>query len=37
MTDRDIKVYLKDILEAMEAIEKFVKNMKLEVYIKREG
>jgi len=24
--DRDIKLYLKDILEAMEAIEKFVKN-----------
>jgi uncharacterized protein with HEPN domain len=32
MTDRNIKVYLKDILEAMEAIEKFVKNMNFEEF-----
>jgi uncharacterized protein with HEPN domain len=32
MTDRDIKVYLKDILEAMEAIEKFVKDMNFEEF-----
>jgi uncharacterized protein with HEPN domain len=32
MTDRDIKVYLKDILETMEAIEKIVKNINLEEF-----
>ena len=32
MTDRDIKLYLKDILEAMEAIEKFVKDMNFEEF-----
>jgi uncharacterized protein with HEPN domain len=30
--DRDIKLYLKDILEAMEAIEKFVKNMNFDEF-----
>jgi len=32
MTDRDIKLYLKDILKAMEAIEKFVKDMNFEEF-----
>jgi len=32
MTDRDIKLYLKDILEAMEAVEKYVKDMNFEEF-----
>jgi len=32
MTDRDIKLYLKDILEAMGAVEKYVKDMNFEEF-----
>jgi uncharacterized protein with HEPN domain len=32
MIDRDIKLYLKDILKAIEAIEKFVKDMNFEEF-----
>ncbi len=32
MTNRDIKLYLKDILEAMETVEKFVKDMNFEQF-----
>jgi len=32
MTDRNIKLYLKDILEAIEAIERFVENMNFEEF-----
>ena len=32
MTERDIKLYLKDILEAIEAIKKFVKDMNFEQF-----
>jgi uncharacterized protein with HEPN domain len=32
MTNRDIKLYLKDILEAMETVEKFVEDMNFEQF-----
>jgi len=32
MTDRDIRLYLKDILAAIQAIEKFVKDMNFEQF-----
>ncbi|ODA43906.1 UPF0331 protein [Thermodesulfovibrio sp. N1] len=32
MTGRDIKLYLKDILEAIEAIERFVQDMNFEQF-----
>ena len=32
MTNRNIKLYLKDILEAVEAIERFVENMNFEEF-----